>query len=117
MKKGLKLVTNGTDNHLLLIDVNTSIGINGHQAETALDKAGLTVNKNVIPDDTLPPFKPSGIRLGTPAITTRGFGKEHMPQLAEWIYTGLSNSNDEHKLARIKAEVKDLALQFPLPSD
>ena len=73
MNKGFKLVTNGTDNHLLLIDVKASLDIDGSIAEKALDKAGLTANKNVIPDDTLPPFRPSGIRLGTPAITTRGF--------------------------------------------
>lgn len=117
MKRGLKLVTNGTDNHLLLIDVQTSLGINGLQAETALDKAGLTVNKNVIPNDTLPPFKPSGIRLGTPAITTRGFTKEHMTSLADWIYVALTNTTDDSKLAKVKAEVKALALQHPLPSD
>lgn len=117
MKRGLKLVTNGTDNHLIVIDVHSSLGINGHEAEVALDAAGLTVNKNVIPDDELPPFKPSGVRLGTPAITTRGFGVEHMSQLAEWIDSGLRNTKDEKKLAQIKAEVKDLASQFPLPSD
>jgi glycine hydroxymethyltransferase len=117
MKRGLKLVTNGTDNHLLVIDVYKSLGINGNEAEVALDAAGLTVNKNVIPDDELPPFRPSGVRLGTPAITTRGFGTEHMSQLAEWIDTGLRNTKDEKKLASIKAEVKELASQFPLPSD
>ena len=117
MKRGLKLVTNGTDNHLILIDVHTSLGLNGNQAEVALDSAGLTVNKNVIPDDTLPPFKPSGIRLGTPAITTRGFTEQHMPLLAEWIHGALLNTTDEIKLAHIKSEVKELATQFPLPSD
>lgn len=117
MKRGLKLVTNGTDNHLILIDVHTSLGLNGNQAEVALDAAGLTVNKNVIPDDTLPPFKPSGIRLGTPAITTRGFTEQHMPLLAEWIHAALLNTTDEIKLAHIKEEVKELATQFPLPSD
>jgi len=117
MKRGLKLVTNGTDNHLILIDVHTSLGLNGNQAEVALDAAGLTVNKNVIPDDPLPPFKPSGVRLGTPAITTRGFTEQHMPQLAEWIHGALLHSTDTFKLSEIKSEVKELATQFPLPSD
>lgn len=117
MKRGLKLITNGTDNHLILIDVHASLGLNGSQAEIALDTAGLTVNKNVIPDDPLPPFKPSGVRLGTPAITTRGFTEQHMPQLAEWIHGALLNTTDDIKLADIKEEVKELATQFPLPSD
>ena len=117
MRRGLKLVTNGTDNHLILIDVHTSLGLNGNQAEVALDAAGLTVNKNVIPDDPLPPFKPSGVRLGTPAITTRGFTEQHMPQLAEWIHGALLHSTDTFKLSEIKSEVKELATQFPLPSD
>ena len=116
MKRGLKLVTNGTDNHLIVIDVHTSLGINGHQAEVALDAAGLTVNKNVIPDDPLPPFRPSGIRLGTPAVTTRGFTEKQMPQLAEWIHLALVHSTNSKKLTAIKNEVKDLALQYPLPS-
>lgn len=117
MKRGAKLVTNGTDNHLIMIDVNTSYGINGHEAETALDAAGLTVNKNVIPDDPLPPFKPSGIRLGTPAITTRGMQEQHMPQLAEWLVTAIQGRTNVSTLGRIKNEVKELADSFPLPSD
>ncbi|MCA9339096.1 serine hydroxymethyltransferase, partial [Candidatus Saccharibacteria bacterium] len=84
-KRGFKLVTNGTDNHLILIDVKSSFGIDGKQAEEALDKVGITVNKNAIPDDTLPPFRPSGIRLGTPAITTKGMKESDMPELAEKI--------------------------------
>lgn len=117
MSRGVKLITNGTDNHLIMVDVHKTYGINGHEAETALDIAGLTVNKNVIPDDTLPPFKPSGIRLGTPAITTRGFKEEHMTQLADWIVNSLKGRNDESVLLNVKAEVKDLASQFKLPSD
>lgn len=117
MKRGAKLVTNGTDNHLILMDVNKAFNVNGHEAETALDAAGLTVNKNVIPDDPLPPFKPSGIRLGTPAITTRGFEQQHMPQLAEWIVDAIVGRHDSSALGRIKNEVKELADSFPLPSD
>lgn len=116
MSKGLKLVTNGTDNHMMLVDVYKSYGINGLEAETALDKAGLTVNKNVIPDDPLPMYKPSGIRLGTPAITTRGLRPEHMPILAKWISDSLVFRADEKKLSQLKNEVADFARQFPLPS-
>jgi glycine hydroxymethyltransferase len=117
MNKGAKLVTNGTDNHMMLIDVIKSYNIDGNIAEKALDKAGLTVNKNVIPDDPQTLYSPSGIRLGTPAITTRGFTTEHMPQLALWITDVLTNYQDEQVLARIKSEVSELARQFPLPSN
>jgi glycine hydroxymethyltransferase len=111
----LSLVTGGTDNHLLLIDVQKSLGINGAEAEAALDAVGLNANKNVIPDDTLPPFTPSGIRIGTPAITTRGLRVQHMPQLANWIVSAMKNKDDAQKLAQIKQEVTALAEQFPLP--
>jgi len=117
MGRGIKLVTNGTDNHLLLIDVYSSYKIDGDIAEKALDAAGLTVNKNVIPDDELPPFRPSGIRLGTPAITTRGFKEDHMVILAGWIEAALKNNQDAALLARIKQEVAELARQFPLPNE
>lgn len=116
MSRGAKLVTNGTDNHLLLIDVHTAYKIDGAVAEQALDNAGLTVNKNVIPDDVLPPFKPSGIRLGTPAITTRGLNESHMPQLAEWIVLVLKNHQDKTTLAKVKQQVAELGKQFPLPT-
>lgn len=117
MKRGFKLVTNGTDNHLILADVMTSFNIDGNEAEVALDKIGLTLNKNAIPNDTLPPFRPSGIRLGTPAITTRGLKEEHMTQIAEWMSQAIQKRNDEVALRSLAAEVKEFALQFPLPSD
>lgn len=117
MGRGVKLVTNGTDNHLLLIDVNTSYGINGDVAEKALDAAGLTVNKNVIPDDTLPPFKPSGIRLGTPAITTRGMKEDDMAQIAIWMTDILKNFDKPGVHERIKNEVAEFAQAFPLPNE
>lgn len=117
MGKGFKLITNGTDNHLILIDVQASFGINGAEAEIALDQIGLTVNKNVIPDDALPPFKPSGIRLGTPALTTRGLTEQHMPQVASWIKSAIMHRNDETQLKQLKEEVRQFCLQFPLPSD
>ena len=117
MKDGFRLITNGTDNHLMLIDVKASLDIDGSVAEKALDKAGLTANKNVIPDDTLPPFRPSGIRLGTPAITTRGFKTKDMDNLARWISESLKNHNDDKKLDKIRKEVKEFSNNFPLPSD
>ena len=117
MKNGFKLITNGTDNHLMLIDVKESLDIDGSVAEKALDKAGLTTNKNVIPDDKLPPFRPSGIRLGTPAVTTRGFKTEHMEKLATWISESLKNHDDDKKLDKIRIQVKEFSSNFPLPSD
>lgn len=117
MKRGFKLVTNGTDNHLILADTHTSFGIDGDVAEKALDRIGLTLNKNSIPNDTLPPFRPSGIRLGTPAITTRGMKEEHMELVAEWMKRAIDGRSDEKKLDALKKEVVVFAKDFPLPSD
>lgn len=117
MKRGFKLVTNGTDNHLILADVYTSFGIDGSVVEKVLDKIGLTLNKNAIPDDKLPPFKPSGVRLGTPALTTRGLKEEHMEMIAEWMHKAIKGRDDEKLLAQLSQEVKAFALGFPLPSD
>ncbi len=110
---GFRLMFDGTDNHLLLIDV-TPKGATGAEAEHALDAAGITVNKNMIPDDTRSPMDPSGIRLGTPAITTRGLQPEHMPTIAKWIDEAIANRNDEVKLASIKAEVAEMMKDYPL---
>src|SRR5579862_4082262 len=85
MKRGFKLITNGTDNHLILADVKTSFDLHGGEVEAILDKIRLNLNKNAIPNDSLPPFRPSGIRLGTPAITTRGLKEKDMAQIAEWM--------------------------------
>jgi glycine hydroxymethyltransferase len=117
MKRDFKLITNGTDNHLLLADVHTSFGIHGGEAEAALDSVGLNLNKNAIANDPLPPFRPSGIRLGTPAITTRGLTEEHMSQLADWMLAAIKARNDQAKLEQLKEEVTAFAKQFPLPSD
>lgn len=116
-KRGFHLVTGGTSNHLILADVNKSFGIDGKAAEYALDAIGLTVNANVIPDDPLPPFRPSGIRLGTPAITTRGFKVDDMAQIAEWMKQAIDNRDNETKLAELRQEVIGVARKFPLPSD
>jgi glycine hydroxymethyltransferase len=117
MKRGFKLVTNGTDNHLMLVDVYTSFGINGKEAEEVLDKVGLTLNKNPIADDPLPPFRPSGIRLGTPAITTRGMKEADMENIAQWMYRAIASRGDSEKLRKIHADVTAFCTQFPLPSD
>ncbi len=117
MKRGFKLVTNGTDNHMIVCDVNASFGFDGSIAERVLDRIGLTLNKNVIPDDPLPPYRPSGIRLGTPAVTTRGLKTEHMEQIAEWMSQALKSRNDEPTLDRLAKVIKDFASGFPLPSD
>lgn len=115
--RGFKLLTGGTSNHLILADVYSSFGIDGDVAEKALDKIGLTLNKNSIADDPLPPFRPSGIRLGTPAITTRGLVEKDMEQIAEWMKQAIDNREDEAKLAEVREVVKAFALKFPLPSD
>jgi glycine hydroxymethyltransferase len=117
MDRGFKLITNGTDNHLMLIDMMTSYNIDGHVAENVLDKVGLTANANSIANDTLPPYRPSGLRLGTPAITTRGLVEEDMVTVADWMKRALDARDDQATLDKIRAEVKAFALRFPLPSD
>ena len=117
LERGFTLITGGTSNHLILADVNKSFGIDGKVAEEALDKIGLTLNKNSVPDDELPPFRPSGIRLGTPAITTRGMKEKDMEQIAEWMKQAIDNREDDAKLNKLRHEVKAFALKFPLPSD
>lgn len=116
-KRGFSLVTGGTSNHLILADVHKSFGIDGKVAEEALDKIGLTLNKNAVADDPLPPFKPSGIRLGTPAITTRGLKEDDMVRVAEWMKQAIDARDDETALAKLRQEVERFALKFPLPSD
>lgn len=115
--RGFELVTGGTSNHLILADVYKSFGINGKEAEIALDKIGLTLNANSVADDPLPPFKPSGIRLGTPALTTRGLTEEHMARIADWMKQAIDARDDDEVLAKLHEEVKVFTLQFPLPSD
>lgn len=110
---GYKLMFGGTDNHLLLIDVSPK-GVTGAQAEKALDKAGITVNKNMIPDDPRSPMDPSGIRLGTPALTTRGFKEAEMEIVASMIDRAITNFENDAELEKIRQEVKELTSHFPL---
>ncbi len=114
-KRGFELVTNGTSNHLILADIHKSFGIDGKEAEVALDAVGLTVNANAVPDDPLPMFRPSGIRLGTPAATTRGLGEEDMERIAEWIRLAIEARSNPSALEQIRSEVRDFLHNFPLP--
>ena len=113
---GLRIVSGGTDNHLMLVDV-TPLNITGKDAETALDIAGITVNKNTIPFDQNPPMVSSGIRLGTPSLTTRGMKESEMKIVAELIVEALKNTNDEAVLSNIKGKVKELTSSFSIYSD
>jgi glycine hydroxymethyltransferase len=113
-KHGYRIVSGGTDNHLMLVDLRPK-EINGKEAQEVLDRAGITVNKNGIPFDTYPIFKPGGIRIGTPAVTTRGMKEEEMLEIADLIAEALSNRSDADALERVRRKVLDLTRRFPLP--
>jgi glycine hydroxymethyltransferase len=116
LARGYDLVSGGTDNHLILLDL-TSKDIGGKPAAKALDRAGIETNYNTVPFDKRKPFDPSGLRIGTPAITTRGLGAEHMAPLAAWMDEAINAAikNDDVVLDRIAAEVRDLLASFPAP--
>ncbi|MCC8249966.1 serine hydroxymethyltransferase [Saccharothrix luteola] len=114
LDRGFDLVSGGTDNHLILVDL-TSKGIGGKPAAKALDRAGIEANYNTVPFDPRKPFDPSGVRLGTAAITTRGLTEDHMPQVAEWIDQAVRAADDPQALDRIAAEVADLMAGYPMP--
>ncbi len=109
------LVTGGTDNHMMVLDTVKSYGIDGKVAEQVLDKAAITTNKQIIPDDPNPPLRPSGIRIGTPAATTRGMVEADMVRLGEWIATCLSHPDDAAQLTRIRHDVEEFCREFPVP--
>ena len=111
---GLRLVSGGTDTHLILVDLS-SIGLTGNLAQKALDGAGITVNKNVIPFDPHPPQITSGIRLGTPAVTSRGFGEKEMKLIAQLTVKVLSNIDDEKLHKKIRQQVNETCNKFPVP--
>ncbi len=112
---GFKLITGGTDTHLILIDL-TSKNTTGKEAQTALDAIGITINKNTIPHEPRTPFDPSGIRLGAPAATTRGMKEEEMKKIGLWINEAIANRDNLEKLQQIKGAVKDFCLKFPIPN-
>ena len=112
---GLQLVSGGTDNHLLLVDV-TPLGIGGRAAEQALERCGITVNKNMIPFDQRKPVDPSGIRIGTPALATRGMGPAEMRQIGQWMLMALNQLDDDAALAKLRAALCEMARQFPVPA-
>jgi len=113
LKLGYKLVTGGTDSHIVLVDLRPQ-GLTGKQVEEALERAGITVNKNAVPNDPLPPTKTSGIRLGTSALTTRGMKEDEMKQIARWIDTVIKNLDDEKVIEKVRNEVYELCDRYPL---
>ena len=117
MRHDFKIVSGGTDNHLMMIDVFSRFGIGGKAAEIALDAAGITVNKNMIPFDPRKPMDPSGIRLGTPALTTRGMKEPEMRQIARWITDVLAKPNDDDLISRVRGSVRELCEEFPVPHE
>lgn len=116
-QEGFRIVSDGTDNHLLLVDVKASLGMSGKQAEKLLDEAGITCNKNTIPFDQEKPFVTSGIRLGSAAMTTRGFKEKEFQQIAKWISLVLKHADDEKIRKSVHKEVRELTKQFPLPNE
>ena len=114
-KHGIRMITGGTSNHLLLVDVYAGLGIGGQEAETVLDEVGITLNKNSVADDPRKPMDPSGIRFGTPAITTRKFKEKECAKVAEWMIEALKNKDNKKELKRIRAEVVALCKRFPIP--
>ena len=112
---GARLITGGTENHMMVIDVVSSFGIDGRVAEETLDAVSITTNKQIIPDDPNPPLRPSGIRLGTPAATTRGMREGEIRRLAAWMVKALRNHEDEGALTSIRGEVEEMCTQFPVP--
>jgi glycine hydroxymethyltransferase len=112
---GIRMLAGGTDNHLILADVFGSLGMPGKEAETLLDRVGITLNKNAIADDTRGPMDPSGIRFGTPAITTRGFKEKESARVAELMVEAMKHKDDQAKLDGIREEIRALCAQFPIP--
>jgi glycine hydroxymethyltransferase len=115
IKRGYRVISGGTDNHLLVVDM-TSKNLNGREAEQALDKIGISVSRSTIPNDPNPPMKPSGVRFGTPALTTRGMKEKEIALIADLIDQAIINRADENKLAELKLQVKKICGKFPLPT-
>ena len=115
LSTGLRLVSGGTDNHLMLVDV-TAVDLGGKKAEAVLDQCGITVNMNMIPFDQRKPMDPSGIRIGTPALTTRGMGTDEMKQIGTWIHQSLASADDAALHENIRGEVRQMCESFPVPA-
>jgi glycine hydroxymethyltransferase len=114
IKHGFKLMFEGTDNHMVLVDVYESKGVTGKEAEIALDKVGITLNKNMVPDDSRGPMDPSGIRIGVPAITTRGMKEKEIKIICKWIKDAIKNRNNEKLLKKIRKDVVKMCKKFPI---
>jgi glycine hydroxymethyltransferase len=115
LDEGLTLVTGGTDNHMMVVDTVASLGIDGRVAERTLDRVSITTNKQIIPDDPNPPLRPSGIRMGTPAATTRGMVEADMGRLGGWIVNALRQRSDERRLEALRRDVESFCERFPVP--
>jgi glycine hydroxymethyltransferase len=115
MAGGVSLITGGTDNHMMVLDTMASFGLDGRVAEEVLDRVQITTNKQIIPDDPNPPLRPSGIRVGTPAATTRGMKAQDMEQLANWMIQCLKAPEDEAVIASVRQEVETFCQRFPVP--
>ncbi|GIW68547.1 MAG: hypothetical protein KatS3mg100_041 [Candidatus Parcubacteria bacterium] len=113
--EGVRMVGGGTENHLILVDAMTSFGVGGKEAQDLLDDAGITLNKNAVPFDERKPMDPSGIRLGTPAMTTRGMREKEARQVAQWIIAVLRAPQDAQVRKKVREEVRALCAQFPIP--
>jgi glycine hydroxymethyltransferase len=116
IERGLNIVSGGTDNHLFLLDLRTR-GLTGKEVDAALGRAHITVNKNAVPNDPHPPFVTSGIRIGSPAITSRGFKEAESAQVAHWIGDIIDNIKDERTIERVKGEVSKLCRRLPVYGD
>ncbi len=115
LARDVTLVTGGTSNHMIVVDTFASFGMDGRQAEELLDRVGITTNKQVVPDDPRPPLRPSGIRIGTPACTTRGMSEQEMDRIGEWMFEILANPGDDARRVRVRREVQELGEMFPIP--
>ena len=116
MEKGCKLVTNGTENHLMIVDCVTSYGIDGKLTEEIWDRVGITTSKSTIPDDTNPPYKPSGVRIGTPAMTTRGMKEPEIEKLVDFMTKAVEVRDDETAMNALHSEVKEFCSAYPVPA-
>ena len=115
IKLGYRIISGGTDNHLIVVDMNSK-GLSGKEAEVVLENIGISVSRSTIPNDPNPPMNPSGIRIGTAALTTRGMSENEMKQIAKWIDSSIENRENPEYLNQIKSDVEKISKKFPLPT-